>query len=184
LAHLRPDQLDQVLQRLHSGADVDLSSTLISAELLERILHAVRDDDGRPVFGRLSFLGTHFTGDATFTGVVFTGFANFVGATFTGDADFGSAQFSEDATFGNAQFNRNAYFGSAQFIKGASFSRAQFNGSAGDDDESAGISDYSGWFTNARFTGTTSFDGAQFAGTARFDGAQFQNATSLGTAGC
>ena len=61
LAHLTTDQLDQALQRLHPGADLDASGTPINADLLAQILHAVRGDHERPTFGEVSFTHAHFT---------------------------------------------------------------------------------------------------------------------------
>jgi hypothetical protein len=118
LAHLKPDQLDQALQRLHPGADLDASGTPINAELLARILHAVQGDNERPTFGQVSFTQAHFTGDANFTGVMFTRDASFASAQFTGDAGFGNAQFTGYASFRSAQFTGDASFDSAQFTRG------------------------------------------------------------------
>ena len=111
LAHLQPGQLDQALQRLHPGADLDISGTPISAELLGKILRAVQGDDERLMFGQVSFTHAHFTGDASFIGVM-----------FTGDASFGSAQFTGDAWFDHAQFTGNIGFDHAQFSGDAGFS--------------------------------------------------------------
>jgi len=93
LAHLEPAQLDQVLQRLGPGADLDASGTAIDAVLLARILGALRDEAGHPVFGRVSFAE----------------------ARFSDGPDFGGAQFSHDAYFGGAQFSGYAQFAGAQF---------------------------------------------------------------------
>ena len=40
LAHLEPDQLDQALQRLQPGADLNASGTCIDAVLLAKVLRA------------------------------------------------------------------------------------------------------------------------------------------------
>ena len=207
LAHLRPDQRDQALQRLHPGADLDASGTPINAALLGRILQAVQDDDGRPTFGRVEFYNARFTEDASFTGVVFTKRAGFIGAQFTGDARFDGAKFTGDASFGVAQFTKEAAFGGAQFTGDAKFDGARFTGDArfgsaqftGDAKfDGARFRGYA-WFNEVKFAGEASFDGTEFfrditefddpdevdheelrLGDAMFDDAQFENVTSLG----
>ena len=177
LAHLKPDQLDQALQRLHPGADLDASGTPISAELLAQILRAVQGDDGRPTFGgRVSFAQAHFTGDAVFDRVRFTGDAVFGGAQFSGEAWFDSAQFSGDAVFDRVRFTGDAGFTDAQFSKYAGFTDAQFSKYAGFYGAQFKYAEFGG----AQFSGGAWFGGAEFSGSAVFDDVRFENATLLG----
>jgi uncharacterized protein YjbI with pentapeptide repeats len=192
LAHLEPAQLDQFLQSLGPGAELDAAGTPIDAELLDRILQAVRDEAGHPVFGSVSFEDAKFTEAADFKGAKFTGFANFIGAQFKEAADF-----KNSADFKGAQFRKGAGFAKASFSKWADFSDAQFAGDA--HFTGAGLGD--SYFESAKFTGAATFaevhfriahfTGAKFAGDAifvaadfsreaRFEGAQFRQATYLG----
>ena len=165
LAHLKPDQLDQAMQRLHPGADLDASGTPINADLLDRILSAVQSDDEPPTLGQVSFNQAHFTADANFIGVMFTGDARFDNAQFTGDARFDNAQFAGAAWFDSAQFTGDAWFDNAQFTGDARFDSAQFAGAAS--------------FVNAQFAEETLFYRAQFTGEASFVSAQFTGEASF-----
>ena len=192
LAHLEPAQLDQVLQRLGPGADLDASGTAIDAVLLARILGALRDEAGHPVFGRVSFAearfsdgpdfgGAQFSHDAYFGGAQFSGYAQFAGAQFSNEAYFWGAKFSDDADFGGAQFSDDAYFDGAQFSHYARFGGAQFSGYA--QFAGAQFSEY-GHFGGAQFSGShfggANFGGAHFAVEASFAGARFRQTPWLG----
>jgi uncharacterized protein YjbI with pentapeptide repeats len=172
LTHLTPGQLDQVLQRLYPGADLDASGTLISAELLVKILHAVRGEDGRPAFGSASFLRAKFTGVADFAGVQFTGAARFDHAEFGQDASFYRAQFTGTASFMGTRFEGGAWFGSACFGGEAPFFRARFMHSAVFD-----RAQFTGktWFNSTRFWGEPSFYEARFKDEASFHGSRFED---------
>src|SRR5580704_2094019 len=94
LAHLEPDHLCQVLQRLRPGAELDLSGTPIEGALLAQIVDELRDEQGRPVFGSISFTRARFTGAASFDNAQFTGGTSFDNAEFTGEASFDNARFA------------------------------------------------------------------------------------------
>jgi uncharacterized protein YjbI with pentapeptide repeats len=172
LAHLAPGQLDQVLQRLQPGADLDASGTSISAELLARILRAVRSEDGRPAFGSASFHKANFTEVADFDGIQVTGEAGFDDARFGQDVSFRRAQFTGTSSFMGTRFEGRASFGSACFggeapffraifMRSASFDGAQFTGKA--------------YFDSARFWGEPSFSRAHFHDEVSFHGSRFEN---------
>ena len=176
LAHLESAELDQVLQRLKPGADLDASGTPIDADLLAQILRAVGDEDGRPVFGRVSFAGARFGGAAVFAG-----------AQFSDPAAFGGAKFSEVTVFGGAKFSEGARFATAQFSEGVSFNKTQFSGTADfADAQFSRIADFAdaqfsglAVFRDAQFRGIAAFRGAQFRGTAAFRGAQFSGTANF-----
>jgi hypothetical protein len=165
LAHLEPDQLDRALHRLRPGADLNASGTPINGELLEKVLHAVRDQDGRSRFGSVSFTQAQFTEDAGFTGAEFSGDASFDEAQFNGNAGFDRARFAGSVTFASAQFTKGGRFESAQFKGDTRFNDARFAEDA--------------WFLVAQFTGSASFDSAQFTGNAIFGSAQFRRDASF-----
>jgi uncharacterized protein YjbI with pentapeptide repeats len=172
LAHLTPDQLDQVLQRLQPGDELDASGTPISAELLTKILHAVQGEDGLPAFGSVEFRGANFTEVADFNGVRFAGEACFDDVQFNQDVGFCRAQFTGDASFMGTRFEGIAKFGAVCFSGEVAFFRAKFMSSAGF--EGTQFTGKTTWFDSARFTGETSFSGAQFMGEASFMGSRFE----------
>jgi uncharacterized protein YjbI with pentapeptide repeats len=159
LAHLEPEQLEQVLQRFSPGADLEAPGTSINAALLERILSAVRGTDGSPRFGVVNLAQARFIEDGIFTSAQFSGDASFDGAQFRRNARFNDAQFRRFAWFNGAQFSGDAQFYRAKFPWPTWFNGAQFTGDA--------------WFDDAKFTGHVYFNGAQFRRDAKFDGAQF-----------
>jgi uncharacterized protein YjbI with pentapeptide repeats len=169
LAHLEPAQLEQVLEHLGPGAELDASRTSIDDRLLTQILRAVRDNAGRPVFGRASFAGAHIA-IANFADVQFTGHANFRSAQFTEGADFTSTQFTLAAIFDRAEFTGHADFTNAQFASKASFRNIQFTGHA--NFRSAQFTEGAD-FESTQFPRGASFEEAQFTGSASFLGAQF-----------
>ena len=79
LAHLEPEQLEQVLQRFGPGADLEAPGTKINAALLKRLLSAVAGADGFRTFGVVNLAQAQFPEDARFTNVRFSGPAVFRG---------------------------------------------------------------------------------------------------------
>jgi hypothetical protein len=166
LAHLEPEQLEQVLQRFNPGADLEAPGTSIDAALLERILSVVSGTVGRPTFGVVDLAQVHFTEGAYFNVVQFSGDARFDEAKFSGAAWFDEAKFSGAAWFGGARFSGDIMFGGAQFSGDTMFGGAQFIGDAS--------------FERAKFSRDVGFVGAQFSRDARFADATFEKATSVG----
>lgn len=178
LAHLEPEQLNQALQRLGPGADLEAPGTDISAELFERILAAVASEDGPPTFGSVSLAEAHFIEGVSFVDARFGGDANFVSARFSKGARFDSAQFGGtalfidarfsgegDASFIGARFSEGAWFDGAKFSQDARINRVHFKGNAS--------------FAGAQFGRCARFDGTCFSQNARFDGANFGVATKF-----
>lgn len=172
LAHLTPGQLDQVLRSLHPGADLDASGTSISAELLAKILDAVREEDGCPAFGAASFLRAKFTGVADFDRVLFSADAQFGHAEFAQDASFHRAQFTGTARFTGTRFEGRVRFGSACFDGDAPFFQAHFM--CGADFDSAQFAGKA-FFDFTRFRGEPSFYRADFKNEASFHGSRFED---------
>ncbi|MFG3274877.1 pentapeptide repeat-containing protein [Streptomyces luteogriseus] len=168
--------------QLGPGSSVDHRGTEFTAELLQRLLDAVRDPgDGSLVFATARFTEAVFTGPVDFTNAAFRGAwfdktrfdgeARFRAARF-GDAahfaqarwaqetaDFRSTRFGTNADFHHANFEAGAWFDSAEFQSGARFTRVTFGGSTR--------------FKKARFGDNTSFEKVRFAATADFGKAVF-----------
>jgi len=188
LAHLTAADLNAVLQRFSPGGDLDLRGTILTTQLLQRLLASMSDDPAgsSPHLGHADFRYCHFTvddgqrtrdatpsgylvessshdarsdGDAGFGGARFGGTARFGGARFGGTAGFGGARFDGTAEFAGAQFSWNALFGGARFSGDANFKGARFNGTAE--------------FKGARFDGDAGFGGARFGDTAGFGETRF-----------
>lgn len=202
LAHLEPDHLCQVLQRLRPGAELDLSGTPIEGALLAQIVDELRDEQGRPVFGSISFTRARFTGAASFDNAQFTEGTSFDNAEFTGEASFDNAWFAgytgfkaaqfagtasfnntqftgEQAVLDNARFTGAARFDSAQFTGTVSFEEAHFSRDAIFVNAQLAGKTHQARFDNAQFAEETKFDSAQFAGYATFQGAQFAGPASF-----
>ncbi|MDA2807056.1 pentapeptide repeat-containing protein [Nocardiopsis suaedae] len=179
LAHLGPDALEAFLAGLGPGSDLNLSGTTISSGLLERLLDALRDEDGRKVLGQarftdatfeggVAFGDTHFTGHAWFVGAHFERKAGFRGASFEGVTEFRNTRFGDEAWFMGASFEYNADFMEALFDAEAWFMRAHFEGDA--------------WFAGVHFSGDAGFGGAYIRRNALFGGARFDGGTGFGDA--
>jgi hypothetical protein len=78
--------------------------------LFDRILNAVRDDNGHPKFRRARFDEATFKGDAGFDEATFKDKAHFFQATFEGDALFDGASSEGTAWFHAATFESDARF--------------------------------------------------------------------------
>jgi uncharacterized protein YjbI with pentapeptide repeats len=179
---LEPADRAARLAGLGPGADVDVRGSTFTADLLRRLLDAVRDPaTGRPAFGEALFTGATFLGETRWTGVSFAGNARFGGAKFVGDAwfvdaafggtaRFGAADFSGAARFDRAVFSGDARFPGAVFQRRACFADAAFSGM--------------GRFGGAVFRDTAEFGGAVFDGTARFARARFEGTSHVGPLVC
>ncbi|MFF0561957.1 pentapeptide repeat-containing protein [Streptomyces sp. NPDC004266] len=171
LAHLTDTDRDAYLASLAPGADIDLRGTPITADLLGRLLQAVRDPaTERPRFGRAWFSEAWFCDEARFGWTQFSDTAAFREARFSGEVWLPDAQFFGDANFHAAQFCDGAEFSEAQFSGLASFSQAQLSGIA--------------WFDRTRFSGDVAFEGARFSGNVDFSEAQFLAASVWGPVVC
>ncbi|MFI1177230.1 pentapeptide repeat-containing protein [Streptomyces melanogenes] len=167
LAHLSDTDRDAYLAQLAPGADIDHSGTLFTPDLLDRLLHALRDPATRtPQIGHAWFHETRFAGDAWFEGARFSGHARFFEARFSGHAGFNETRFAGDALFNGAHVCGIAGFDSAQFLGDVSFYGAQ-------------VSDHA-WFHRAQFRGDLEFQGAQVGGGAWFGAARFTEASQWG----
>jgi hypothetical protein len=169
LAHLNDDELDTALALFEPGTDLDASGTTLSDGLLARIIDALRDDTGRPRFGRVWFGQATFTDHADFTNCEFTGNAVFGDATFAADAWFHAAAFSADAVFSPTRFDGVATFDEAEFQAAAHFDGARFVDAA--------------WFTGVRFSDVAAFGEGSFKGAAWFNDATFAGGVLLERAG-
>ncbi len=171
LVHASEPDHAAYLTALTPGADVDHRGTSFTTELLDRLLHALRDPaTGHPRLGEAWFDGATFTDPALFNDAVFTGIARFGAAAFTRAASFSGAAFTGEAWFSDVAFADVASFDRAAFMGIASFHRSAFNG-----DTSFFGAAFTGkaWFNRATFTRDASFDGVTFADDAWFDGATF-----------
>ncbi|MGV9605819.1 pentapeptide repeat-containing protein [Streptomyces sp. NPDC003631] len=182
---------DAYLGTLGPGADIDHRGTLITGDLLNRILDALRDPTtGYPRFGTAWFESATFAGMAQFESVTFEGAAQFESAVFEGIARFPGASFEGTAWFRSATFKGAAWIGSATFKDTAQFESVIFHGAAGF--RSVTFEGAAG-FKSAAFKGDTEFESATFKnmaqfesvtfeGEARFDRANFQRAVNFASA--
>ncbi|WSQ75122.1 pentapeptide repeat-containing protein [Streptomyces xinghaiensis] len=188
LAHADEPDRAAYLAVLVPGADVDHRGTPFTAELLDRLLKALRDRaTGHPRLGIARFSGATFAGMAGFRGATFAGMAGFRGATFAGMAEFRGATFAGRAEFDKATFADVSGFDRATFAAVAGFSGvtftdiARFRGAT-----FASVAGFEGVtftgtarFGDAAFSGVARFGGATFAGMARFDEATFTGSASF-----
>jgi hypothetical protein len=126
LAHIGPDQLNQILQRLRPGADLEAPGTYIDAGLLDRILRAVTRGADPATFGSVWLEQACFAGGANFAGIRFRGPSNFSGARFSDGARFDGAQFDAHASFTGAHFKGTASFNGSRFSGPTGFQSARF----------------------------------------------------------
>ncbi|MBD3142321.1 pentapeptide repeat-containing protein [Microbispora camponoti] len=211
LAHLTPAQAAEFLRGLTPGQALDLRGTLVSEDLLARVLDVVERHLGRARFDRAVFTGPArfgevvFAGDATFDHAKFDHLASFYGARFLRNVSFREARFLRefslhdarvcghaafdhvtvrgDALFGAAQFGA-ARLGAAQF--GAPPPRGTGNASSGRADNGLlpEASFQKASFQRAQFHGFAAFDAAVFHGDACFRGARFHRAVSFRGSDC
>jgi hypothetical protein len=196
-AHADRHDLDAALERLREGDDLDGRGVAFTAGLLERVLDAVPNDDGRAVVtyalfdratfdDRTDFGAAKFEGDAAFVEATFRGNASFEGTAFAGYADFEGATFAGDVTFEGAAFAGYADFDGATFAGDGDFNRATFAGEV-----TFEVATFAGdaGFSETTFEGEAHFYVATFEGEARFNGAilergvVFERATFMDTAG-
>jgi len=181
-AHLDEPGLQQVLDGLGPGADLDVRGVRFTAELLERLLTALRDPStGVARIGTAGFRHACFAENALFEGVEFQGKAVFLDASFSGHARFQGARFNDRAWFEGAQFSGIVVFNGASFHSDAFFNRAHFSSLAWFQKARFGGN---AWFSEARFGGmkisesderptSGDFTGAQFTGVAEFQNVRF-----------
>ncbi|MEU6411612.1 pentapeptide repeat-containing protein [Microbispora sp. NPDC046933] len=201
LAHLTPAEADGLLRGLTPGQPLDLRGTLLSEDLLTRVLDAVERRVGRARFDRAVFTGPArfgevvFTGDATFGHARFDRLASFYGARFLRNVSFREARFLREfslhdarvcghAAFDHVTVRGDALFGGARFgtpsaggTANVSFQRAQFHGFAAFD---AAVFHGDACFRGARFHRAVSFRGSDCGASAEFQGARFEGAAYLG----
>jgi uncharacterized protein YjbI with pentapeptide repeats len=187
--------LQNALGSLGLSADIDVRGVEFTAELLERLLAALRDPGtgvariGTAGFRNASFAegaifdGVEFEGKAVFTDSSFSGPARFKdarfgdrvwfeGAKFCGMAVFNGASFSSDAFFSRAHFSLIAWFQNTGFNANAWFSEAHFNGmKISESDRHPRSAD----FSDTQFSGVTEFQNVRFGGDARFSRAHFHH---------
>ena len=170
LAHLDPDQLDQVLRHLGPNADVDASGTEIDTTLFDRILRAMDGEGNHPAFGSVCFEHAHFTGNVSFANSRYRGSASFMGTLFSGSATFEGAHFDRQVSFTEACFKGEISFAAAVFGQNTEFCRTDFGRNARFDNVAFGASAI---FVDARFSQRANFDGVEFTGGTWFHGAHF-----------
>jgi uncharacterized protein YjbI with pentapeptide repeats len=174
MTHLNAGELESCLRRLSPGQPVDLRGTMISAELLDRILSATGRTLGRARFDQARFLAparfadVTFGGDASFDRACFDGLASFFGAKFTGNVSFREARFARELSMYGSRVHGHASFDQVTVTNDALFGDACLSSTS---------------FQQAEFHGFTSFDGTRFHGDARFRGARFWRAVSLRKSG-
>ncbi|MFG1863085.1 pentapeptide repeat-containing protein [Microbispora bryophytorum] len=201
LAHLTPAQAAEFLRGLTRGQALDLRGTLVSEDLLARVLDGVERHLGRARFDRAIFTGPArfgevvFAGDATFDHAKFDHLASFYGARFLRNVSFREARFLREfslhdarmcghATFDHVTVRGDALFGAAQF--GAAPPRGTGNASFGRADNGLlpEASSQKASFQRAQFHGFAAFDAAVFHGEACFRGARFHRAVSFRGSDC
>ena len=165
LAHLSPNQLDEVLAQLHPGCEIDVRGTHISSDLLRRVLEAVAEN-GIHTLRDANFTDVHFNNGADFGNTIFLGTTRFCGAQFHQTANFDQVRFEGDiADFSKVRFQR-ASFRWVEFQGNANFSKTEFYSRAN--------------FTKARFCGHLDFHEAKFfAQTAGSASGDFTEATLM-----
>jgi uncharacterized protein YjbI with pentapeptide repeats len=169
LAHLAPDELATVLERIGRDGRVVASGVEISGQLLGRIHDALpRAADGRPRCKEADFRQAVFEEEADLGAVTFDDEARFDGATFRGDGTFEGATFLRGAIFEEATFEAGVRFGGASFNGEARFSEARFRAS--------------GAFDGASFVGHAGFYGATFSAYAGFQNSTFGGVSQFSTA--
>jgi hypothetical protein len=190
LAHVDTEVRETVLAALKPGAALDLRGTPFDRELLDRLLNALRSEDGVPRLGNATFALAKFSEDASFRRAEFVESAMFSWAEFSGSASFDEVKIRGGAWFEHAVMTSLGNFRAAQFsgdvgfngarIKTSSFNGALFSGPAEFIDVQL---DASASFEAAQFDGKTLFEGAQFGGElgleADFSKAQFNHFTSF-----
>lgn len=131
LEHLSEQEKAAFLAALTPGADILHEETVLSSEILTRLLDAVRDpESGFPRIGNASFHGAKFEGDATFSNVAIDGDARFVNTTINGTARFDGAKIKGDAWFVKASVNGVVRFDRAQVVGDVRFDFATIRGDA------------------------------------------------------
>ncbi|MGI5157783.1 pentapeptide repeat-containing protein [Microbispora sp. CA-102843] len=201
LAHLTPAEAAGFLRGLTPGRALDLRGTVLSEDLLARVLDGVERHLGRARFDRAVFTGPArfgevvFAGDATFEHARFDRLASFYGARFLRNVSFREARFLREFSLhdarvcGHAAFDHitvrgDALFGAARFgalpsegSGNVSFQRAQFHGFAAFD---GAVFHGDAGFRGARFHRAVSFRGSDCGASAEFQGARFEGAAYLG----
>jgi uncharacterized protein YjbI with pentapeptide repeats len=164
LAHASARARRDFLATLGPASSLDLRGVPIDEELLQTLLAALPDADGRHL-PRADFSGATFEEEANLTGVHFTD-VQFRGATFRGRVLLGDSHFAgEAAIFARAQFGADVSFDGAVFEHRASFGQARFGGTA--------------WFARAGFREEALFTGSDFQGEAIFDAACWDGGASF-----
>ncbi|MFF9799524.1 pentapeptide repeat-containing protein [Streptomyces rochei] len=151
-------------------------------------MDAVRDPDGKPIFGDCNFESAIFKGHSArydFQGAEFSGFANFSNSRFDCTAELSRTTFSRGATFQSSIFAGPTSFERATFNEGADFTSTAFEDwvdFAGAEFES--LADFpqskfskEAYFMGTRFFGYAEFTGAEFSG----DSADFSMGSASGT---
>lgn len=169
LKHLTEDELGDFLSQLHAGSSVDARGTVVDEHLLQRLLTAIKNDEGTPQFEVAAFIRTRFVGTAVLSNCQFTGAAIFMRAVFEQEAHFNNARFLGDARFDSAVFQQFVSFNDAVFYDTAFFGDAEFR--------EAGSGSGSAQFINANFKQLAQFAKAEFAGRAWFERTHFEGDT-------
>jgi hypothetical protein len=130
LAHLG-DKLDDYLDRLRPGDDIDVRGAVVDGDRVAQVLHRVNDGGvvagavrfehaeiaALPVFPNLTFEGpvrcehARFVGQVLFTEVTFRVDANFDDAMFGGTATFDNVKANGTLSFDNARFEKRTWIG-------------------------------------------------------------------------
>ncbi|GIH23766.1 hypothetical protein Aph01nite_20760 [Acrocarpospora phusangensis] len=170
LHHLEAEELEACLHAFSPGQAVDLRGTVITGELLDRILTATGRKVGRARFDSARFLSparfadVAFTADASFDGASFDGLASFFGTGFAGNASFHRVRFAREFSLYGSRVRGHLSLDHAVIAHDALFGEACL-GSAS--------------FRAAEFHGFASFDRTRFHGDATFRGARFWRAVSF-----
>jgi hypothetical protein len=190
LAHVDPQACGAVLAALKPGAAVDVRGTPFDRQLLDRLLNALRSEDGNLKLGNAMFALAKFSEDVSFRRAEFVESAMFSWAEFNGSASFDEVKIRGGAFFEYAVMTSLGNFRAAQFDQGAEFNRARiktgfFDGALfGGPAEFIDVQlDATASFKATQFDGRTSFEGAKFGGElgleADFSAAQFNELTSF-----
>jgi hypothetical protein len=160
LAHLTDTDRATYLIGLVPGSDLDHRGTHFADDLLQQVLHRLRDPTtGRCYLGTVLFNEATFSASASFHAATFSADAQFLRAMFSAEASFEEAAFNADASFRGAAFDADARFREATFSAETSFEEAAFDADAS--------------FGGAMFSARTSFEEATFSADASFRGATF-----------
>lgn len=141
LGHMSDTDRATHLATLGPEADIDARGVTFTYRLLEQLLTALKDSEGRTRIGKAlfdraifseiaDFDNTTFTKVASFNDVMFDEDAHFASVEFCGETFFNSSTFAHEAWFALTNFRRNVHFRKTRFQQNATFLQVSFGQAA------------------------------------------------------